>query len=521
MKKLVARFGKAVKGVLTGFDRIVFKGTILPLAHEDGAMSFLGARGALNRDYKKWMLAQTDALVKAVDRYATEQSGKPIVPLSTWRADKEQPARKRQGQTGVDSGLIGAWSCLESCWSYRAHYCAEKGYRQLHRYTTQCKHLYLYFDHKDYGWMNVWLQTWFPYHIQIALNGREWLRRRLEARQVDFPRQGNKFLHIEDYSLAQRFLDQQLDRQWPWMLNGFLPGAFPTMSATLGPYLSYYWTLWQSEWATDLILNSAADLTTTIEAILRHAWITGKSARVLRYLGRPLTSAGKPLRNSTNEVISRVLDFYEGLRVRHWVDQNSVKVYNEQNVLRIETTINQPYMFKVWRRAQRQAPNARKKLRPLRKGVADIPLRAQVSQEVNDRFMEELAAFSNKTPLSDLLAPHVRSHTQDGRRVRALDISGKDRELLQAISDPAFTVSGITNAALRKKLCSKPWGAGRTDKQLSARITRHLRLLRDHGLIRKITNRHRYHLTDKGRQLTTALSAVLAASTEQLLQMAA
>jgi hypothetical protein len=178
-------------------------------------------------------------------------------------------------------------------------------------------------------------------------------------------------------------------------------------------------------------------------------------------------------------------------------------------------------MFKVWRRAQRQAPNARKKLRPLRKGVADIPLRAQVSQEVNDRFMEELAAFSNKTPLSDLLAPHVRSHTQDGRRVRALDISGKDRELLQAISDPAFTVSGITNAALRKKLCSKPWGAGRTDKQLSARITRHLRLLRDHGLIRKITNRHRYHLTDKGRQLTTALSAVLAASTEQLLQMAA
>ena len=53
MKKLVARFGKAVKGVLSGFDRIVFKGTILPLAHEDGAMSFLGASGVLNRDYKK------------------------------------------------------------------------------------------------------------------------------------------------------------------------------------------------------------------------------------------------------------------------------------------------------------------------------------------------------------------------------------------------------------------------------------------------------------------------------------
>jgi hypothetical protein len=135
MKKLVARFGKAVKGVLTGFDRIVFKGTILPVAHEEGAMSFLRWRGVLNRDYKKWMLSQTDALIKAVDQYATEKSGKPIMPLSTWRHDKEQLARKRQEQTGIDTGLIGAWSCLEGCWSYRANYCAEKGYPQLrHRY---------------------------------------------------------------------------------------------------------------------------------------------------------------------------------------------------------------------------------------------------------------------------------------------------------------------------------------------------------------------------------------------------
>ena len=57
MNKLLTCLGKVVKGVLTGFDRIVFKGTILPLAHEDGATSFLRRRGVLNRDYKKWMLA--------------------------------------------------------------------------------------------------------------------------------------------------------------------------------------------------------------------------------------------------------------------------------------------------------------------------------------------------------------------------------------------------------------------------------------------------------------------------------
>jgi len=341
--------------------------------------------------------------------------------------------------------------------------------------------------------MNIRLQTWFPYHIQIALNGREWLRRSLEARNMEFLRQGNKFLHIKDYAIAQHYLSQQLDRQWPHLLNSFLATAFPTMRQTLGPHLSYYWTLWQSEWATDLIMDTPAGLTATMASLLRHAWITGNSAKVLRYLDRPLTNAGKPHSNSTNDVMSRVLDFHDGLRVRHWVDHNSVKVYNQQNVLRVETTINQPYMFKVWRRAQRQPQNADKQLRPLRKGVAAIPLRAKVSQEINNRLMDEISTFTNETPLSDLLASHVNSHIKDGRRVRSLDISGKDRDFPRAVSDPDFTVSGITNAALRQKLASTAWGAGRTDKQLSARISRHLRLLRDHGLIRKIPNRHGYH----------------------------
>ena len=83
-------------------------------------MSFLSWRGVLNRDYKKWMLKQTDDLVNAVERYARKQSGRPIIHLNSWQADKEKLARKQQEQAGIKSGLIGAWSCLESCWSYRA-----------------------------------------------------------------------------------------------------------------------------------------------------------------------------------------------------------------------------------------------------------------------------------------------------------------------------------------------------------------------------------------------------------------
>ncbi len=521
MNELVARLGNTVKGVLKGFDRIVFKGTILPLVREEGAMDFLKARRILNRDYKRWMQAQSVALEQAVDAYARDHCGNAIKYLGTWRTEKEKLAKRQQSAAKIESGLIGAWSCLESGRSYQAHFSKQKGYPQLRRYRTQCKHLYLYFDHAQYGWMSVRLQTWFPYHIQIAMNGREWLRRRLEAADIDFLCQGNKFLHIDDYSRAQRFLDQQVKRRWVPLLNSFLPVAFPTMTEALGPHLSYYWTLWQSEWATDLIVEKPSDLNAVMDSLLRHAWITGNSTRVLRYMGRPVTAAGKPYAQSRNDVTSRVMDFHEGLRVRHWVDHNSIKMYNEHNNLRTEMTMNTPGMFNVYRRAQGEPDDAPKKRRPLRKGVAGIPLRTKVSEEINERFMKAVSSFEDHTPVRSLIAEHTQSRIKQGRRVRALDISGKDRELLQAISDPVFTVAGITNAALREKLHSTSWGTGRTDKQLSARITRHLRLLRDHGLIRKVPNRRRYQLTDKGTQLTSALNAMLAASTDQLMKIAA
>jgi len=49
----------------------------------------------------------------------------------------------------------------------------------------------------------------------------------------------------------------------------------------------------------------------------------------------------------------------------------------------------------------------------------------------------------------------------------------------------------------------------------------HLRLLREHGIIRKLPRQHKYQLTLKGVKLTNMLNAFLAASTEKLMKMAA
>jgi hypothetical protein len=332
---------------------------------------------------------------------------------------------------------------------------------------------------------------------------------------------GNKFLHVADYREAQQCLDAQTDALWVQLLTGFLPEVFPTMAQTLGPRLSYYWTLWQSEWATDYVFDAPATLHPLMDSLLGHSLMTGTCERVLRYMGRPLDAQGQPHPTAQPEVITRANVWHEGARIRHWVNNNSVKFYNEHNVLRAEMTMNNPAMFRVWRHPEGQAHSGNKRRLPLRKGIADIPLRAQVANDVNHRFMEQMATLCSDIPLRDLLKDITRSFTQQGRRIRALDITGKDREFLLAIADPQYTICGITNKCLQGTLRASPWAKGGTDKQLSARITRHLRLLREHGLIRKMPNQRKYMLTETGRALTTALAALLSASTQQLMEKAA
>jgi hypothetical protein len=169
MNKIMARFGNAIKGCLSGFDRLMLKGCFRPLMFADGAMDFLRQRKVLNKDYKDWALEQSQQLIAGVERYAQEQTGRGITPIASSRTRKEELAHQRQTELGITTGVIGAWSCVEAGQSYRACFDRERGFPQLRWDAVRCKHLYLYMDHEDFGFLNLRLQTWFPFQIPMAL----------------------------------------------------------------------------------------------------------------------------------------------------------------------------------------------------------------------------------------------------------------------------------------------------------------------------------------------------------------
>jgi len=515
------RFKGIIKGSITGFDRIVFKGMIRPLMYAGGMQSFLLSQGILNKDFKEFATATSAAIVQTAEEMSKTRCNCPTTYIRSSNRRKETLAHDRQRETGVNEGLIGIWSCVESCNSFRSTFNPVDTTPVLTAIQSRCKHLYFYFDDPVYGFMSIRLQTWAPYEIQIALNGRQWLRRSLDAVGCRYILDENKFLHIDDYDLAQKFLDEQRSADFKEILNRFTASAFPLMPEILGKHLSYYFTVWQSEVAKDYLFESPEALSPLMDDFLLHAMVSGTGERVLKYFGSPIKADGQPHALSNPEIFSRTHLWYDGVRVRHWNGKNSVKFYNAHTVLRFEMTMHDPAKYKIYRHAEGQDKSEPKQLRNMRKGIADISLRTAISADIVNRFTEHMSATKENARLEELLGSISTPLAHKRKRIRSLDAFGKDMELLRTISDPAFDIVGITNKDLQKKLTGTPWAKGMSGSALSGRISRHLFLLRKHGLIKKQPGQRRYSLTKKGRNITTAVSVALGSQIDELLKIAA
>jgi hypothetical protein len=284
-----------------------------------------------------------------------------------------------------------------------------------------------------------------------------------------------------------------------------------------------YWSVDQSEWATDVMFKDAPSLAGLYPRLIGQGIRTLGSRDVMRFLGRrvPVSHGGVNGRFA-GEVVSDVKERPEGMRLKHRVNGNSVKMYDKQgSVLRVETTINNAAEFKVYRGTE--AEPDKPAWREMRKGVADLHRRAQVSQASNQRYLEAMAAVEQTSSVGDTLRPICRPVTYQGRRVRALrPFDAQEMKLLEAVSRGEFAIRGFRNRDVRDLLLGSDDSKDAiTLRRRSGHVTRKLRLLRAHGLIKKVARTHRYMLSAKGRDLITVLLAARDANVKRLTAAAA
>lgn len=511
MERFVTRYQDRIAGILTGFDRMLFRGTLRSISYPKGAQLWLNSRHVLLKDFATFAQDLTTR-VKAHATQLAADAGRPVEYLESSRLSKEDRARAIQQRDGITDGLVCIVSCVEPCRAVTVR--ANRATRRLGFVVEErkCAHLYFYYADRDFGLMHIRLQTWFPFTLQVCVNGREWLVQQLTRAGLAFDRVDNCVTRVDDVGRAQRLLDHLTTRRWARLLRRLAERVNPLVRRATGLSLrSYYWSLQESEFATDVLFHRPADLAAVYPALTRHAIEAFGTEDILRFLGRRMGG------RSTGEVTSSYLRRPEGLRVKHHVEENSIKMYDKAGrVLRIEVTMNQPRRFLVYRERTRHGRRQRC-WGKMRKGIADIPRRVELSRAANARYLDALSVVPDPTPVHHLFDPLSHRRIVNGRPYRPLrPIAPDESARFAVLLDGRTALAGVRARDLRRLLRPDEPSDLIERKRVSGRVSRLLRLYRAHGVIAKVSRSHLYRVTPKGQQIMSMALRFRTANLSQL-----
>src|SRR5439155_9974415 len=148
--------------------------------------------------------------------------------------------------------------------------------------------LYYYFLDPDFGLMHLRLQTWFPYTLQVYVNGHDWLARQLLQHHSGFVQNDNAFTQLDDPDLAQRLADRFCKLAWPTVLARWARQVNPLLGHDWLKGNDYYWVLDQAEYSTDVLFANRQALADLYPLLLNHAVLNFSAQDILTFLGRRL-----------------------------------------------------------------------------------------------------------------------------------------------------------------------------------------------------------------------------------------
>ncbi len=493
----------AILGTLSTFDRMIFKGHLTRFFPDGAFTRFLSQQGVLLKDFSAYV-QQATRILKAHAHQLAQDAQRPYLYLAsaTTKASgqsKEDLAREIAARDGITQGLICVFSVVEPCLSF-----AVRGNRETHRLEIvrewrKCLHFYFYYLDPEFGFMHVRLQSWFPFEVQVYINGREWLARQLDQRGVRYERYDNSFTHIADLRLAQDLCDKFAHRRWPRVLDALARRVNPLLTTIRkAGFGGYYWVLDQSEYATDVMFRDRASLEALFPALVELSMTAFGAEDVLRFLGRKLHG------NFQGEVNTTLKRRPEGRRVKHVMKRNSLKMYDKWSNLRVETTINNPREFKVLRVIQ-TAEGRQRRWCPMGKGVANLWRYAQVARQANARYLDALAHAQPKGKAIAELDDLCRSRVVNAKRYAKFNpVAADDCRLFAAALAGEHALNGFRNKDLRAQLYATPATSSDEARRRSAHVSRLIAKLRGHGLIAKVKDSRLYRVTERGRRLMSA-----------------
>jgi len=484
---LTEKYDKALYGVLHCYDRVIISGNLHPLCYAQGMTAYLYAHQIRIFDYASGFAQPLCDLIRStIEAVAQEQRLKIEFITNSRSFRKEERIQKILQARGGHPGLVHIFSAMERCPAYRPWYDQET-YKSYVRYSSgKCLHYYLYFIDAELGLCYLRVPTWCPFRLQFYFNGHNWLAARLRDHEIPFQLHDNAFFQTADFDLANE-LAAQLDVEDLHAKLDHLAQMYCPVANVLD--LQYSWSIMQAEYATDLVFKEQATLQAFYPHLLEALIQAVQPADIATFLGRKLHT------NYQGEMGNRFNVRLLGRRIKHQMGPVSIKMYDKFDiVLRIETTVNDVSFFRQYRQVHHRDGTTTSQWASMKKTIYSLPALQEALLAANQRFLKFVSDI--ETPEVGVQRLHQLAETcvEKDHRYKGFNLfAEEDTSFFCLLLRGEFFISGFTNKCLRQFLPTKS----------SAQVSRLLKRLRVHGLIKRVANRYKYYLTEFGRQVAT------------------
>jgi hypothetical protein len=480
---LVERFGKEQKGVLSCYDRVVISGNVQAWCYAQGMTHYLYQQNIRIFDYAKFAEPLRECIRTNAEMLAKE-AGVEIEFVRKKDFRKEARIQAILKERGAAPGLVHIISAMEGCNSYKPWHDKKTGKTFLQADSSKCLHYYFYFVDEELGLCYLRVPTWAPFRLQFYFNGHNWLAAQLKANGIEFEMLDNAFASIADFEKAND-LAKKLDiERLSQRLNTLASLYCPVVAEQ---NMSYYWSIMQAEYATDLVFKDQDTLQAFYPHLLETLTHAVKPADIATFLGRKLNG------NYQGEIGNRFnKKRWLGTRIKHQMGPASIKMYDKFGlILRIETTVNNVTFFKQYRQVEKRDGTSVMKWAPMKKTIFSLPPLQEVLHAANHRYIKFISSIATSEVGIEKLHHLAETKTENNHRYKGFNLfSEEDTCLFRTLLQGEFTISGFTNKQLRHYFVDRS----------ASQTTRLIARLRVHGIIKKVAKGYKYYLTDLGRQ---------------------
>lgn len=483
MSLLTDRYSAQIEGVLSCYDRVVITGTLPQLCYAQGMTSYLYNHNIRIFDYPKFAEPFRNELRLNAEEIA-KAHGIEIEFVKKQHIRKEDLVKKVLDKRGYAPGLVHILSAMESCESYQPWHDKLTHQTYLKSKQGKCLHYYFYFIDEDLGLCYVRVPTWCPFKLQIYFNGHNWLASKLKKKHIGYSLLDNAFDHIADYEQAQELCNDISIEHLHKKLDEFAQRFCP-VHAHFNQV--YHWSVMQAEYATDIVFKKQCDLQQIYDQLIRTAIHTVKPDNIATFLGRKLHG------NYQGDVGNNYHVRIEGTRIKHSMGNVSIKMYDKhKKILRIETTTNNLTFFKHYRTVEHRNGTRSQKFAAMKKNIYSLAPLQKILPASNKRYLDFISEIDDQNighiNLNRVSQPVKKKH----RNYKGFNFfDHDDLQLLLIIARGEFNVYGFQNKNIRAFLKDKN----------SGQVSRLIKRLYEHRLIRKIKNSYKYYLTKLGKQV--------------------